>query len=194
MLTAIKYNLAHLADFRGRDARSTFWFYVLFLILVQFAVSMAVSIPMTGSMMGEVYSSVRSGASDAEMQRRIFTHVNSMMRASLWTSAALSLAMAALLVAAFTRRLHDSNKPGWIAIVVAIIQVLLIIQTISYMDEVVNMTVLMQSGDLASAKAIQSSLAAKGLLGWIPALALIVFGAWPSTPGDNKYGPPPQPA
>jgi uncharacterized membrane protein YhaH (DUF805 family) len=194
MLTAIKYNLTHLADFRGRDARSTFWFYVLFLVLVQIAISMAISIPMTGSMMGEAFNAVKSGANEAEMQRRIFSHVNTMMRVTIWTSAVTSLAMIGLLAASFTRRLHDSGKPGWIVIVVAVIQVLQVVQMLAFMDEMVNMTVLLQTGDVASARAIQQGMALRSLLGYIPIVILIVFGVWPSTPGDNKYGPPSSPA
>jgi uncharacterized membrane protein YhaH (DUF805 family) len=34
MLASIKYNLSHLLDFSGRDARQTFWYYVLFLFIV----------------------------------------------------------------------------------------------------------------------------------------------------------------
>ena len=31
MLAAIKHNLANLFNFTGRDARQTFWYYVLFV-------------------------------------------------------------------------------------------------------------------------------------------------------------------
>ena len=34
MLGAIKYNLANLTNFSGRDARQTFWYYVLFLVII----------------------------------------------------------------------------------------------------------------------------------------------------------------
>ena len=34
MFEAIKYNLAHLADFTGREDRPTFWWYVLFLLVL----------------------------------------------------------------------------------------------------------------------------------------------------------------
>jgi hypothetical protein len=37
MLGAIKYNLSHLLDFSGRDARQTFWYYVLFLVMLDIA-------------------------------------------------------------------------------------------------------------------------------------------------------------
>ncbi len=192
MLTAIKYNLAHLTDFHGRDARQTFWFYVLFLALVQFGISMVVSMAMGGSMMGGAIVAAGNGVDEAEMQRRIFAQVGTMMRVSMWTSAVLSLAMIGLLVAAFTRRLHDSGKPGWIAILVAVIQVVQLVLMLGSIDDMVNLTVMLQTGDLASAQAVQSGLALRGLLGWVPAVLLIVFGVWPSTPGENKYGPQPQ--
>lgn len=58
MLGAVKYNLANLANFKGRDARQTFWYYVLFLVIVQFAVSMVFTIPMYVSMFTGVFEAM----------------------------------------------------------------------------------------------------------------------------------------
>lgn len=193
MLAAIKYNLTHLTQFGGRDARQTFWFYVLFLVLVQIGVSMAVSIPLTGSMVGDTIVAARQGTGEAEVQQRMMEHIATLMRASMWVSAVLSLVSIGLLGASFTRRLHDSGKPGWIAGVAAAIQLLALVLAIARIDDAVRMTALAQSGDLEAVRAMQGRFALQSLLGWVPALLVIVFGVMASTPGENRYGPEPLP-
>lgn len=193
MLAAIKYNLTHLTQFGGRDARQTFWFYVLFLVLVQIGVSMAVSIPLTGSMVGDTIVAARQGTGEAEVQQRMMEHIATLMRASMWVSAVLSLVSIGLLGASFTRRLHDSGKPGWIAGVAAAIQLVALVLAIARIDDAVRMTALAQSGDLEAVRAMQGRFALQSLLGWVPALLVIVFGVMASTPGENRYGPEPLP-
>ncbi|SFF93989.1 Uncharacterized membrane protein YhaH, DUF805 family [Novosphingobium sp. CF614] len=191
MLGAIKYNLSSLANFAGRDSRSTFWYYVLFLVILQFAVSFAISIPMTGSMMGDALTAARNGADEVEIQRRVMEKIGGLMRATMWASAFVSLAMTGLVAASFTRRLHDSNKPGWIAGIAVAIQLLAIAVTIGTIDDAVKMVAMAQVGELEAVQALQGKMILRGLIGWIPLILVILFGAWPSTDGDNRYGPEP---
>lgn len=191
MLSAIKYNLAHLADFNGRQARYPFWMYVLFLVIVHVIVSLLLTVPMAAGVAGDVVTAARDGAGEAEVQAQIFGRMEQSLRMSMWVSAALSLVSILLLTAAFARRLHDSNKPTWIALLAAAVQIVALVLTISTLDEVVAMMQLAQSGDLAQVQAMQQKLMLQGLLGYIPLILLVVFGAWPSTPGDNRYGPQP---
>lgn len=194
MLTAIKYNLAHLTDFSGRDARQTFWFYVLFLVIAQIAVSMAISIPLTGSMMGDAFVAAKQGATPADIQARMFDRIGGMMRASMWLSAVLSLLTSLLLAAAFTRRLHDLGKTGWIALATFAIQVIALVLVITTIDDAVRLVTLTQSGDMMAVQALQKKFAVQSLLGWVPTAIVVVFGVWPSTTGENRYGPQPLPA
>ncbi|MET1756001.1 DUF805 domain-containing protein [Novosphingobium sp. RD2P27] len=191
MLKAIKYNLTHLTDFGGRDSRSTFWLYVLFLALLHTAISLLVSVPIAGSMMGDALVRVQRGASEAEMQQRLFERIGDIMRFSMWLSAVLSLALAALLVAAFARRLHDSGRPGWIAVVAAAMQVLAVIMALATMDDAIRMVALAQTGDLEAVEELRGQFLLQGLLGWVPLILVVVFGIWPSTPADNRYGAAP---
>ena len=191
MLEAIKYNLTNLTNLHGRDARSTFWFYVLFLVIMQFVVSFVIAMPFVGSMTGGAINAAREGATSAEMQGRIFAGVNSMMRATMWTSVAISFAMILLLAASFTRRLHDSDKTGWIAAVVVALQLIALTLTIISIEDAVRLVVMSQSGDLAGVQSLQRRFALQGLVGWLPVGVLVVFGAWPGTKGDNRYGPGP---
>lgn len=194
MLTAIKYNLAHLTDFTGRDARQTFWFYVLFLVIAQFAISMAISIPLTGAMVGDAFVATKQGATNADIQARIMDRVGGMMRASMWRSVVLSLIRSAMMAAAFTRRLHDSGKTGWIALATFAIQIIALALVFTSIDDAVQMVVLTQSGDMSAVQALQKKFAVQSLLGWVPTAIVIVFGVWPSTMGENRYGPQPLPA
>jgi uncharacterized membrane protein YhaH (DUF805 family) len=191
MIEAIKYNLRHLTQFGGRDARRTFWFYVLFLTLAQIAISFAISIPLTGSMVGDAVVAARGGAGEADIQRRVLEHMGTVMRTTMWSSVILALLTTALMVAAFTRRLHDSNKPGWIALVVVAIQLVSVALIVSHIDDTVQMMGSMQSGDIAAIQEMQGKMAVRGLLGWVPLILTIVFGVLPSTPGENRYGPQP---
>ena len=191
MLTAIKYNLANLGNFKGREGRSSFWFYVLFLVIIQIAISFLISIAMTGPMMGDVFSAAQQGASEADIQRRMFDRLAGLMRVSAWTSAVLTLVMVALLFAAFARRLHDSNKPGWIAGLTALIQLAGVAIQIASIDNAVRVVMMARSGDAAGIQEAQGALMLNGLVGWIPVILVIVFGAWPSTDGENRYGPEP---
>jgi len=191
MFAAIKYNLASLGNFKGREGRSAFWFYILFLVILQIAVSFLISIAMTGPMMGDVFSAVQQGAGEAEMQKRMFSRLAGMMRVSAWTSAISSLVMVGLVAAAFTRRLHDSNRPGWIALLAVVIQLAGIALQIGSIDEAVRVITVAQTGDVAKIQDAQAALMLNGLVSWIPALLVIVFGAWPSSDGENRYGPEP---
>ncbi|MEW9855530.1 DUF805 domain-containing protein [Novosphingobium sp. M1R2S20] len=191
MLKAIKHNLTHLFSFTGRDSRTTFWLYVLFLALVHTAISLLVSVPITGNMMGDILVAAQRGASEAEIQERVFQRVNEVMRVSLWVSVALSLALVAFLLAAFTRRLHDSGRSAWIAVVAGAIQVVATVMTIATMDDAIRVIVLAQTGDLEAVEAMRGRFVLQGLLGWVPMVLVFVFGVWPSTPGENRYGAPP---
>lgn len=191
MLSAIKYNLSHLTDFKGRDARPTFWYYVLFLVLVQFALSFLVSIPLTGAMVGDAVVSAQQGMPEDAVQAQLTEQMSGMMRASMWLSVVLTLLTTGLLVASFARRLHDSGRPGWIAGVTALIQLIALALMIASLDDLIALTAAAQSGDLSALQNMQGKLMMQSLLGWTATIVLVVFGVWPSTPGENRYGPQP---
>src|SRR5688500_10659482 len=119
---AIKHNLTHLLDFSGRDARPTFWFYVLFLFLVYMAIALVGSFALIGSLMSPVLEAANAGGSEQDMQARMAGQMGSMMgrmmEAMVWVSVVVTILMDLLLAASFVRRLHDSNSSGWWALAV----------------------------------------------------------------------------
>lgn len=191
MIAAIKYNLTNLTNFRGREGRSAFWFYFLFLAIIQIAASFVISIALTGPMMVDVFQAAQQGVSEPEMQQRLFGRLSGMMRVSVWTSVVSTLLMTALLVASFTRRLHDSGKPGWIAGVTVLIQLAALGLAIASVDKLAQMMIIAQSGDVARLQEAQAGMMLNSSLGWLPLLIVIVFGVWPSTDGANGYGEEP---
>ena len=195
MFEAIRYNLANLAHFSGRDTRSTFWFYVLFLVIIKMVISFAVSMVPGGSVAIETVQAVRGGADDAAVQQHMFASMGGVMRVAMWASVATSFAMVIMLAASFTRRLHDSNKTGWIAALVAVLQLLALVLTIGMIGDMAAFVSAMKLDDPkaieAAAEMQQGKYALQGLLGWVPLLLVIVFGVWPSSDGENRYGPEP---
>lgn len=192
---AIRYNLANLTNFSGRDSRSTFWFYVLFLVILQIVISIGLSVLASGSIMVDAFHSAKDGTDQVVMQQHIVMGMGNMVRITMWGGVVLSFLMTLMLVAAFTRRLHDSNKPGWIAGVAVVVQLLALALTIGMIGEMVSFIGSMKVGDPAAMQAAVQAQRAKyalnGLLGWIPLLLVIIFGVWPSSDGDNRYGAEP---
>lgn len=195
MLEAIRHNLSNLTNLSGRDSRSTFWFYVLFLVIIQIAISFGVSIVAGGAMAVDAFHTARGGADEVAIQQHVLAGMGGMVRTSMWGSVVLSFLMTAMLAASFTRRLHDSDKPGWIAGITVALQLLAIVLTIGMIGEMVTFITSMKVGDpVAMREAIQAQqgkYALRGTLGWIPLLLVVIFGVWPSSDGDNRYGPEP---
>ena len=191
MFEAIRHNLTGLARFSGRDSRSTFWFYVLFLFLIYVALSMLGGMVVAGGMIGGAFEAARSGMSEAQIQQQMLQRMASTMRMSAWLGMVLSLGMTAMVAAAFTRRLHDSGKPGWIALVILGLQLAATAYNIGMIDETVSLVSKAQSGDIATMQAVQAKIAARSLLGWVAPILFVIFGVMSSSDGDNRYGPEP---
>lgn len=192
MFEAIKYNLAHLLDFSGREDRPTFWWYVLFLVILDIVLGIVVSGPMIVGSMSTAINAAQSGASDEAVQAQIMQQVGASMGPMMWVSGGIKLLMVALWVAAFVRRLHDSNSSGWWAAVAVAAQVANLAIALSMAGEIQHMVASMASGDLTQVTQEQAEMSRLGLLGWVAPIIIIVFGVMKSTPGANKYGEAPQ--
>lgn len=193
MLNSIKYNLAHLSDFSGRDARQTFWFYVLFLVIVNFAIGIVSSIPLYVGMAGQIVDAATSGASGAEQGAEIAAGmVESMagyVETQVWIAAVVAVIMVGLLLAAFVRRLHDGGFPGWIAAIPVATELFTAAYNIVIIDDVIAiMGEMMKPENQANAMAMQAEAAPYSWVGWIGYLVIIGFGVVGSKHGPNKYG------
>jgi len=198
MLAATKYNLTHLVDFTGRDARQTFWYYVLFLFIVYFVLGFVGAIVLMGSLMGPLMDAAQAGASEQQIQVQMNAWMGGVFGKLLWVSMAVNVLMDLLLAAAFVRRLHDSNSTGWWGLAVVAAQLVSMAMMVPMMDAMQD--VMAQAMDPANVSdparfqammAQQSRFSLYGLVGWIGPIVAIYFGVKGSTEGPNRYGEAP---
>ena len=196
MFAAIRYNLGHLLDFTGRDARQTFWFYVVFLVILDIAIGVVVYVPSLVSSVGTAVEAAQAGASDRDVQAQMMARMQDTLGTTLWVTIAASAAIPLLLLAAFVRRLHDSDKSGWWAALPLAMQAASIAVSIRISGDMQAMMheALAAGNDpakLQSVMAHQSEYASYGMIGWIGILIVVAFGALKSTDGPNRYGAEP---
>lgn len=192
MWGAIKYNLANLTNFNGRDARQTFWYYVLFLVVVQFALGIIMVIPLYVDMFTQAFNAARSGMDEAQMQAMMFSDVADQMKTQMMVSAVLSLVIVVMLLASFVRRLHDSGKPGWWAAIPAATYIFAAIYNFMNVENIIAvMQEAMTSGNPAAAYSMQGEMAGWSIISWIGIIVVIVFGVMKSDEGANGYGDAP---
>lgn len=194
MIAAIKHNLSNLTNFNGRDARPTFWWYVLFLVIMQFVVGLLASIPLIGASVGTAMDAVQSGADQATMQADMMASMAEAMDTVIWVGVASEIVMVLLLVASFVRRLHDSGNSGWWAAIPVATQLAGVFGAVTTIDRAKELMVL--SADISrmeEAQALQADMMAEPLnwVSWIGVIVVLVFGVMSSQKEANKYGEPP---
>src|SRR5688500_3433363 len=187
MLGAIKYNLTHLLDFGGRDARQTFWFYVLSVFLLNMAIGLAVVIPFMGQMMNAMMAAAQSG-DEAAVQAAMGAQMGEMMAAMLWVSVFSTALNVALRAAAVTRRRHHADLSGRWGLMPAGPPVASTGYMTTRIDEFRALAEQMMSmAAPQAAMAAQSQMSNQSLLGWVPIIALVLLGIRKSTEGPNRY-------
>lgn len=183
MLAAIKYGLTHLLDFNGRDARQTFWYYVLFIYIIGQAIAITAT---TGPMMHMMRNIFEAGAQHdpqrilAEQQ----AFIGQMVTPILYITAAVTLFNLLALAAAFMRRLHDSDLSGWWALVVGALHAAITAMTLYNMRDLLAMVVspdAMMLGDM-------HGFILMSLAGYLPMGLFIYLGVRKSTDGPNRFG------
>ena len=113
MFGAIKHGLTNLFNFSGRDARQTFWYYVLFVVVLRFIASMIVTIPIMIASMTTAFEAAKSGASEQELQGRMMAQMGSVLDSTVWLTITIGIVSVLLLCASLVRRLQDSDLSGW---------------------------------------------------------------------------------
>ncbi len=192
MLGSIKYNLANIFNFHGRDARPTFWYYVLFLFILQVAIGMIAAIPMYVDLVSGAVEAVKTGASEQNMEAAMFGRMSGQMHTQMLVSVVIGAVSSVLFSAAFVRRLHDSGKPGWWLLLVLVPYLASLIISVMNFDTTIALTERMVTAtDPDQRVALQSQLYQYSLLGWIAYIPVLVFGLWKSDPGPNRYGEEP---
>lgn len=192
MLEAVRHCLSNLTSFDGRDSRQTFWFYVLALVILNVAISTLASVPMMAGMMEGVFRGIGSGIPEEAITEQMMAEMGAWIETTIWISVATGVLMAALVIAAMVRRIHDSGHSGWWVILPLAAQLASLAITVSLIDEMRDfMTVATNPENLEAIVARQQRYALYGLVGWIPLLFILVFGLLKPTEGPNRYGDQP---
>ncbi len=192
MLGSIRYNLANLANFAGRDARQTFWYYVLFLYLIQMVAGMLVAIPMVIAIFQQMFAGIRAGADPEAMNARMLEAISGPIETTMWLAVGLGVVSLLALAASFVRRLHDSGLSGWWGLLPGG----LYLGYLAWMPEQIAFL----KDALARPDAMQQASSPFGMIpgqelamvsAYIPLILLAVFGVRKSNPGPNRYGEAP---
>ena len=196
MLKSIRYNIANLTNFEGRDARQTFWYWVLAVVVVQYAIAIIASVPMYVAMFSAIFSAISDNPQNidatAMMMDGMLEDMVHWIKIQIVISSIVGVISAALLAASFVRRLHDGGFSGWLAVIPFAAYFFSLAYNIVFFDQMEDM---MRDAMVASFEAqganplaMQAEMGLSGLIGWIAPIIGIIFGAWPSTDGPNKYG------
>ncbi len=193
MFGSIKYNFANIFNFDGREARQTFWFYMLFLFVLQVALGMIAAIPMYAEMATGAFGVAQAGGGEQDVQSAMLGKIGGMMKSQVLIAVVIGAIASILFSAAFVRRLHDSGKTGWWLLLVLVpylgslaFNLVNIDATIALTEEMMTMT------DPDQQVALQSQLYRYSALGYLAYIPVIVFGIWKSDDGPNRYGEEPQ--
>jgi uncharacterized membrane protein YhaH (DUF805 family) len=150
--------LEKYADFSGRASRPEFWWYTLALIVAFIVVGIVDSI--------------------LGLSHMIFY---------TWGPLTLLLRLATIVpsLAVATRRLHDTNRPGWWVLLPLIPECLMMVMAATTVGAIAA------GGGVGAAVGGAMLTGLIGLIALAGAIVLIVFCALPGQPVENRYGPPP---
>ncbi|MDE1466736.1 DUF805 domain-containing protein [Aurantiacibacter sp. D1-12] len=191
MIAAVKHNLGNLTNFNGRDGRPTFWWYVLFLVVAQYLVGIVATIPMMAGVMTTAFDAAQAGVDQTQMQETMFAGMADSMRSVMWVGVVTSIVCALLILASFVRRLHDSGKSGYWAIIPMVTQAVAMYFSVQMMGQIDE--IFAAASDPEQMQQIQREMMIQGggFVGYIGYLFVIVMGVLKSDEGPNQYGDAP---
>jgi uncharacterized membrane protein YhaH (DUF805 family) len=182
----IRYNLARLAQFGGRETRGRFWPYVAALVALDFVLTPIAMIPLMMRMQQVAsahpeQATVAVGAGSYSVTLHgVHAELNDSVRGFTLAIAIMAAANVALLAAAVVRRLHDRGYSGLLG--------LLPIPFLAWgmVGMYTQMPMSASSGPDMRVVLLFAVNAAYNIL----LLVLAVLLALPGTKGSNRYGEP----
>ncbi|MCC7394553.1 MAG: DUF805 domain-containing protein [Sphingomonadaceae bacterium] len=193
MIGAIKHGLRNIFTLDGRDARQTFWYYMLFLyaagtILSSMAVFLAMA-PGFGAIFSTIYADAMAGqhTDPIALQNAM---MGGMVDKLVPITIVVGIANMVLAGAALVRRLHDSNLSGAWAFLPGIPYAIHIAATPFILRNFLGaQTAISRAGQMPDD--IFGTFALGITLGYAPLIALILLGVRASSPGPNRFGDSP---
>jgi uncharacterized membrane protein YhaH (DUF805 family) len=183
-----------ITDFAGRSTRAQFWPFVFFQYAVGQIASFTVISPFM-TRLNQITANQPQGEPDPEALAALFTDGSfvSMIRTSLWVSAALNLIFLVPLAGAAVRRLHDTNRSGLWTLPYALMMGCSLFAIWRYILPLlsgadVNLAAITSEGLVQAIVPIMIF----GLLNLIILITLIVFCVQDGTIGPNRFGEDPK--
>jgi uncharacterized membrane protein YhaH (DUF805 family) len=193
MWGAVKHALSNLTNPNGRDARQTFWYWVLVVFVARYAASMVVSFPMTMKIMNMTMQSIGSGKPEdvTAMQSQMMAMIADDLSRMVWLGLAIGVVSMLLLVCSVVRRLHDSNLSGWLVLVPGALYGIALAQAPRQIEASIEMLKTMKPGTPPDVSQMMQAQGLLGLLAWVAIGLVIWIGVRDSDEEPNRYGDAP---
>ncbi len=196
-----------LLTFTGRERRQPFWLWILIVYVGQFIVQTIVMIPVMSGFSESFAPLTERAQADPtyfdqhpEALQQIMTQtMMPMMQTMMALAAILSLVLAALILAAVVRRLHDSDQSGWWAAPYFALQIAMPVLYASILPQFFSVFANIRPDtppdqvNAAMGPMFGSVMALSGLgmIAFVIMIVLIVFLCQPTTLGPNRFGEEP---
>lgn len=191
MLDAMKYGLGNLFNLQGRDARQTFWYFILLIFIVRMVLGLLIAVPMVIHMFASIVDAAKTGADPKYMQAHMMRSLAGELPRVMWASIVIALVTSVAALPSLVRRLHDSDLSGWWAALPGAIYVVAMLNAPAQMQRMIEMMVTMDPAHPPTQLEAMQNQGAAGLLTYL-ALGLIIYaGVRKSTQGPNRYGDAP---
>ncbi|MEP0391484.1 MAG: hypothetical protein ABJ205_01325 [Erythrobacter sp.] len=87
---AIKHGFANLLNIQGKDDRPTFWWWVLFVILVSFGISTFASFGFVASSVGDAMTLASNGVDESQVEIAMMQSMADGLNTQTWISTGVS--------------------------------------------------------------------------------------------------------
>ena len=193
MFGAIKHALTNLTNANGRDARQTFWFWVLFIVILRFVAGMVIAIPLTAKIATAAFEAAKNGTAEdpAAVQTMMIKIVTDNLAQMVWFSMGIAIITMVLLCTSLIRRLHDSNLSGWLVLIPGAIYAAVIASMPAQIDTAITMMKAMKPGSQLDPGTIMQAQGPMALIAWVPIAIVVWFGIRKSSEGPNRFGDAP---
>lgn len=187
---AVRHNIAECLNFRSRDPRSAYWWYVLFIslgALVAFVVDFLIFWPphgVRGTFLAENFGSISD------------FYINVMPITTFWY-----LLNYLPMLACGVRRMHDQDRPAWwfIATIVFVTVMSVVVFNVTGPQTAELLTVVFDPSPstadlnriLANAEEMNRTTTILSGIQTLPSLLIIIWMASKGTTGPNQHGEDP---
>jgi uncharacterized membrane protein YhaH (DUF805 family) len=185
VFASIRYNLARLFEFSGRESRALFWPYAIAVFLAGAVAGIILMVPVLMDMMNRIVAYLQKHPEGLPQPQpgqpaALPPELMPDFGVLLMPTAMLGLVSLFLWAAAVVRRLHDCDRSGWWGLLPVPFQLA------GALVGPAAMRAMMDLGAAPSALTLLSAL--NSLAYWVAFIALVVILAGEGMPGSNRFG------